>query len=282
MSEANCQSAARTCASESLIPLFALRLPPLNFWRLQPTFYLPSLLAQAVAYSMLKHLLRSDIDLLFHIFPGLCILFLPSFILKFSSIISMHDMIKPHDSHASFWPISLALCVSKLFERIILSYLLFFLRSLRQVGFRPDDFLRIKFLIFLRPLRLDVTSPNCGSANPFHMTSLKQLTQSRIPFSFTKLFQVTFLHTLFNGLNIFFGRGTPAWFFKITKVAPFESVKVLLMDPFLALLFSLSSTIISLRLYLRPSAALFMLTNWPSDPAFPRSCCCRGHTEALI
>ena len=49
---------------------------------------------------------------------------------------------KPLDSPASFRPISLTSCVSKLFERIILSRLLFFLESNsilspRQAGFRP-------------------------------------------------------------------------------------------------------------------------------------------------
>ena len=49
---------------------------------------------------------------------------------------------KPLDSPASFRPVSLISCVSKLFERIILSRLLFFLESNsilspRQAGFRP-------------------------------------------------------------------------------------------------------------------------------------------------
>ena len=49
---------------------------------------------------------------------------------------------KPLDSPASFRPISLTSCVSKLFERIILSRLLFFLESNsilspHQAGFRP-------------------------------------------------------------------------------------------------------------------------------------------------
>ena len=61
---------------------------------------------------------------------------------KTSSIIPIHKMEKPFDSPASFRPISLTSCVSKLFERIILSRLLFFLESSsflspRQAGFRP-------------------------------------------------------------------------------------------------------------------------------------------------
>ena len=51
---------------------------------------------------------------------------------------------KPLDSPAFFWPTSITSCVSKLFERIILSCLLFFLESNciispRQAGFRPGQ-----------------------------------------------------------------------------------------------------------------------------------------------
>ena len=61
---------------------------------------------------------------------------------KTSSIIPIHKMGKPLDSPASFRPISLTSCVSKLFERIMLSRLLFFLEpnsilSPCQAGFRP-------------------------------------------------------------------------------------------------------------------------------------------------
>ena len=95
-----------------------------------------------VVYLKLKHLPRSGMDLLLHIlnlvwsshsFPS---------IWKTSSIIPIHKMGKPLDSPASFWSISLTSCISKLFERIILSRLLFFLESnsilsARQAGFRP-------------------------------------------------------------------------------------------------------------------------------------------------
>ena len=54
----------------------------------------------------------------------------------------IHKMGKPLDSPASFRPISLTSSVSKLFERIFLSRLLFFLKSNsvlspRQADFRP-------------------------------------------------------------------------------------------------------------------------------------------------
>ena len=93
------------------------------------------------AYPMLKHLPRSGMDFLLHIFNlSWSSHYFPS-IWKISSIISIHKMRKPLDSAASFYPISLTSCVSKLFERIILSRLLFFLKSHSilspcQAGFR--------------------------------------------------------------------------------------------------------------------------------------------------
>ena len=95
-----------------------------------------------VAYPMLKHLPRSGMNFLLHIFNlSWSSHSFPS-IWKTSSIIPIHKMGKPLDSPASFRPISLTSCVSKFFERIILSRLLFFLESNsilspRQAGFRP-------------------------------------------------------------------------------------------------------------------------------------------------
>ena len=96
-----------------------------------------------VAYPMLKHLPRSGMDLLLCIFNlSLTSHSFPS-IWKTSSIIPIHKMGKPLDSPASFRPISLTSYVSKLFECIILSRLLFFLESNsilspRQAGFCPE------------------------------------------------------------------------------------------------------------------------------------------------
>ena len=68
-----------------------------------------------VAYPMLKHLPRSGMDFLLHIFN----LFWSSHsfpsIWKTSSIYLIHKMGKPLDSPAFFRPISLTSCVSKLF-----------------------------------------------------------------------------------------------------------------------------------------------------------------------
>ena len=95
-----------------------------------------------VVYPMLKHLPRSGMDFLLHIFNlSWSSRSFPS-IWKTSSIIPIHKLGKPLDSPASFRPISLTSSVSKLFERIMLSRLLFFLESNsihspRQAGFRP-------------------------------------------------------------------------------------------------------------------------------------------------
>ena len=79
-----------------------------------------------VAYPMLKHLLRSGMVFLLHIFNLSRTLHSFPSIWTTSSIIPIHKMGKPLNSPASFRPISLTSCVSKLFERIILSRLLFF------------------------------------------------------------------------------------------------------------------------------------------------------------
>ena len=72
---------------------------------------------------------------------------------KTTSIIFIHKMGKPLNSPASFRPISLTSCISKLFKCIILSRLLFFLESNsilspRQASFCPgwSTFDQILFL----------------------------------------------------------------------------------------------------------------------------------------
>ena len=94
-----------------------------------------------VACPMLKHLPCSGMDFVLHNFNlSWSSHFFPS-IWK-TSIISIHMMGKPLDSPASFRPIFLTSFVSKFFERIMLSRLLFFLKSNsilspRQAGFCP-------------------------------------------------------------------------------------------------------------------------------------------------
>ena len=83
--------------------------------------------------------------------------------------------------------------------------------------------------------------------------------------------------------SIFFAViGALAWFIKITKVAPFECAEVFRKHPFLALYFSLFSSMIFLLLCLLPSAALFMLTIWPFDPSPPRYPLRWSHTRSSV
>ena len=121
-----------------------------------------------VAYPMLKNLPRSGMDLLLHIFnlPWTSHSF-PS-IWKTSSIIPIHKVGKPLDSPVSFRPISLTSCVSKLFERIILSRLLFFLESNsilspRQAGFRPGRSTLDQTLYLSQSISDGLNKPRPGS-----------------------------------------------------------------------------------------------------------------------
>ena len=105
-----------------------------------------------VAYTVLKHLPRSGVDFLLHNFNlSWCLDFFPC-ILKISStciipIRKMEILYFP----VSFRLISLTSCVSKLFELIIISLLLFFLESnsILSLFARPvsalDDPLSIKY-----------------------------------------------------------------------------------------------------------------------------------------
>ena len=131
-----------TCTEESPF-FFCSRFSPAEFLAAAHNLFASTATGtDKVAYPMLKHLPRFGVDFLLHIFNLSWTLHFFSSIWKTSSIIPIHKMGKPLDSPASFRSISLTSCVSKLFERIILSRLLFFLESNsilfpRQAGFRP-------------------------------------------------------------------------------------------------------------------------------------------------
>ena len=178
---------------------------------------------------------------------------------------------KPLDSPASFRPISLTSCVSKLFERIILSRLLFFLESNsilspRQAGFRPGRSTLDQILYLSQSI-----SDEFNKARPGSWTILSTINFSKAfdfrendgipPFS-ANFFRLASLV----GLNLSFLIGVLLWSFKITKAVSFE---VFRKDPFLALYFSLSSSMIFRALCLYTSAALFTLTIWPFGPPPP-------------
>ena len=162
-----------------------------------------------VAYPMLKHIPRSGMDLLLHILILSWTLHSFPSIWRTSSIISIHKMGKPLDSPASFRPISLTSCVSKLFERIILSRLLFFLKSNsilspRQAGFRPGRS-TLDQILFLSPSISDgFNKPRPGS----------RTTLSNIDFSkaFDSVWHPVLFHKLISaGLPPFFVRWTQSF-----------------------------------------------------------------------
>ena len=187
---------------------------------------------------MLKHLSRSVMDFLLHIFNLSWTSHSFPSIWKTSSIIPIHKMEKPLDSPASFRPISLTSCVSKLFERIILFRLLFFLESnsilsIRQAGFRPRRSTLDKICTYFSPFRMGLTNPG-RAFGQFSLLSisLKLLTLSGIlPFS-TNLLRLVSVLALLVRLNLSFLIGALVWFIQITKVIPFESVEVFHKDPF--------------------------------------------------
>ena len=205
---------------------------------------------------------------------------------------------KPLDSPASFRPISLTSCVPKLFERIILCRLLFFLsppasQSFLNASFyavyssfwnlipfslpaRPVPVLvglhSIKFCTFLSPFRMSLTNPGQALGRSFLLLISRKLsTLSGIPPFPTNSFRLASLLALLVGLNLSFLIGALVWFIKITKAVPFASVEVFRKDPFFSLYFSLYSSMIFRPLCLLLSAALFTLTIWPFGPLPARS-----------
>ena len=229
-----------------------------------------------VAYPMLKHLPRSDMDFLLHIFNLSWNSHSFPFIWKTSSIILINKMGKPLDSPASFRPISLTFCVLKLFEHIILCHLLFFLESNsilspHQAGFRPGRS-TLDQILFLS----QCISDGFNKSRPGSRTILSTIDFSK---AFDSVWHPALFHKLISaGFPPCFARWTQSFlsdrrasFIKITKVAPFESVKVFRKDPLLALYFSLSSTTIFRLLCLLPSAALFTMTIGPFGPPPPQS-----------
>ena len=121
-----------------------------------------------VAYPMLKHLPCSGLDFLLYIFNLSCSSHSFLSIWKTFSIIPTLKMGKPLDSLVSFRSISLTSCVSKLFERIILSRLLFFLEcnsilSPCLAGFHPGWSTLDEILYFSQSILDGFNKPRLGS-----------------------------------------------------------------------------------------------------------------------
>ena len=157
-----------------------------------------------VAYSMLKHLSRSGMDFLLYIFNLSWSLHSFPSIWKTSFIIPIHKMGKPLDSPASFRPISLTSCVSKLFERIILSRLLFLMESnsIFSPGFRPGRSTLDQILYLSQSISDGFNKPRPGSrtilstidfskvfASVWHPSLFHKLIPAGLPPCFARLTQ---------------------------------------------------------------------------------------------
>ena len=224
---------------------------------------------------MLKHLPRSGMDFLLHIFNLSWTLHSFPSIWKTSSIISIHKMgslstlllasglsLSPSASqsclNASFYPV-----YSSFWNLIPFSFPTRLVSAL--VGLHS-----IKF--FLSSFQMGLINPSRALGRSCLLSISRKLsTLPGIPHFLINSFRLASLLALLVGLNLSFLIGALVWFIKITKVAPFESVEVFSKDPFLALCFSLYSSMIFRLLCLLPSAALFTLTIWPFGPPPPRS-----------
>ena len=230
-----------------------------------------------VAYPMLKHLPRSIMDFLLHIFNlSWSSHSFPS-IWKTSSIIPVYK--RWQSLSTLLLPPGLSLspphqsCLNASFYSVFSSSwnLIPFSLPVRPVS-ALNGLHSIKFCTFLSPFRMGLTNPGRALGRSSLLSiSLKLLTLSGIPPFSTNSFRLASLLGLLDGLNFFFLMGALVWFIKITKLAPFESIDVFHKDAFLVLFFSLSSLIIFLPLCFLPSAALFTLTIWPFGPPPPRS-----------
>ena len=230
-----------------------------------------------VAYPMLKHLPRFGMDFFFtsSIFPRLHIPFLPSgrhlLLFPYTRWENLSILLLP--SGLSLSPPAYQSCLNASFYPVFSSFwnLIPFSLPARPAS-ALDGLHLIKFCTFLSPFRMGLTNPGwaLGRASLLSI-SPKLLTLSGIPLFSTNLFRLASLLTLLVGLNLSFLIGALAWFIKITKVVPFETVEVFRKDLFLALYFSPYSLMIFRPLCLLPSAALFTMTIWPFGPPPPRS-----------
>ena len=231
-----------------------------------------------VANPMLKHLPRSGMDFLLHIFNLSWSSHSFLSIWKTSSIIPIHKMGKPLDSPASFRPISLTSCVSKLFERIILSRLLFFLESNsilspRQAGFRPGRSTLDQILYLSRSI-----SDGFNTLRPGSRTILSTIDFSK---AFDSVWHPALFHKLISaGLPPCFARWTPSFLsdrrasvvFQNHKSRSFRVRRGVLQGSVLGpVLFSLFINDVPASLPFPVSCSLYAddLAVWSSSPSVP-------------
>ena len=142
------------------------------------------------------------------------------------------------------------------------------------------DLLLIEFFTFLSQFQMGFTNPTPALRQSLLPSNFPRLsTLSCLPLSFTRSFRLAFLLAMFGGIHLSFVIGAFAYFFKITKVALFESVELFRMDPLLPVFF-LFSSMISLYLYLLPPAALFMHKFLPSGLLLPWYLLLRDYTRS--
>ena len=197
-------------ARRSLARSFALLSHLLGFSRLSPAFPRPPPLVQTGlpvpcwgAFLALAWIFffTSSIP------PGLRIPFLPSG--GRLSLFPFAGWGKLLGSPASFGPVSLAFCVSELFEHIILSRLLFFLESNsilspRRVGFRPGRSTLDRILCLSRSI-----SDGFGGPGPSSRTILSTIDFSR---AFGSAWRPALFHGLVStGLSPCFARWTQSF-----------------------------------------------------------------------
>ena len=126
---------------------------------------------------------------------------------------------KPLDSPASFRSIYLISCVSKLFERIDLFCLLFFLESnsilfFRQAGSRPGWSTLDQILYLSQSISDGFNKPRPGSRTILSAIDFSKAFDSVWhPALFHKLILAGLLLAFRAGLNLSFLTGTLAWFF---------------------------------------------------------------------
>ena len=223
-----------------------------------------------VAYPILKHLLRSGMDFLLHIFN--LSWFSHSFpsIRKTSSIIPIHKMGKPLNSRASFRDISLTSCVSKLFERIILFRLLFFLESNSilspcKAGFRPGRSTLDQILYLYQSISDGFNKPRPGSRTILSTIDFSKAFDSVWHSAlFHKLISLGSLLALLVGLNLSFCDRRACAVYQNHKSRSFRVRRGVLQGFVLGpVLCSLYSLMIFRPLCLLPSAALYAMTIWP-------------------
>ena len=210
-----------------------------------------------IAYPMLKQLPRSSMDFLLHIFNLSWALHSFPSIWKTSSIISIHKMEKSLDSPTSFRPIYLTSCISKLFERIVLSRPLFFLESNsilspRQAGFRSGRSTLDQIIFFSQSISDGLNKPGPGS-----QTILATIDFSK---AFDSVWHPALYHKLISaGLPSCFARWIQSFLSDMRACAIYQNHKSRSFRVRRGVHFSLFSSMTFLVLCLLPSAAVYML-----------------------